>query len=82
MDMLSINTKRNVCGTAEAASIYGCAQAHVRRMAILGQIWSQKIGARAVVVDADEIRRLAKERDQLRKKGKLCGRRPGDRKTA
>ena len=47
-----------------------------------GQIWSEQIGLAAIVVDADEIKRLAKEREELRRAGKLCGRRPGDRKTA
>ena len=78
---VSLN-KRNVCGTAEAAEIYGCSQEHVRMMVRKGQIWSEKIGPRALLVDADEIRKLAKEREQLRRAGKLCGRRPGDRQSA
>jgi hypothetical protein len=35
-----------------------------------------------MLVDADEIQRLAAQRDSLRQQGKLCGRRPGDRKSA
>ena len=73
---------KRLCGTAEAAKIYGCSQEHVRLMARRGQIWWEKVGPRAMVVDADELGRLARERDKLRKAGKLCGRRPGDKKSA
>jgi hypothetical protein len=74
--------KRNLCGTAEAAEIYGCRVSHIRGMAIRSEIWSQQISERTFVYDADEIRRLAAERDQLRQAGKLCGRRPSGRKSA
>jgi hypothetical protein len=73
---------RRLCGTAEAADIYGCTQEHIRMMVRKRQIWFEKIGPRALVVDADELHRLAKERQQLRRAGKLCGRRPGDKKSA
>jgi len=73
---------RKLCGTAEAAGIYGCSQRHVRLMVRRQQIWSLKIGPRAMLVDAEEIKRLASERDLLRRQGKLRGRRPGDRKSA
>jgi hypothetical protein len=51
-------------------------------MADHGEIWSQKISSRSILVDADEIERLANQRDKLRQAGKLCGRRPGDRASA
>jgi hypothetical protein len=51
-------------------------------MALRNEIWSQKISSRSLLVDADEIERLAKTRDSLRSQGKLCGRRPGSRKSA
>jgi hypothetical protein len=73
---------RKLCGTAEAADIYGCSQRHVRLMADRGEIWSKKLSERVLVVDADEIERLAKDREELRKAGKLCGRRPSGRKSA
>ena len=69
--------KRNLCGTAEAAKIYGCGENHIRGMALRNEIWCKQISSRSFVYDADEIRRLAAEREQLRKAGKLCGRRPG-----
>ena len=74
--------KRRLCGTAEAARIYGCSQEHIRMMVRKKQIWFEKLGPRALVVDADELASLAKERDSLRAAGKLCGRRPSGRKTA
>lgn len=73
---------KRLCGTAEAAEIYGCSQRHIRKMADHGEIWSQKISSRSILVDADEIDRLASQRDKLRQAGKLCGRRPGDRASA
>lgn len=79
---IKIATKRRVCGTKEAAQIYGCSQRHMRLMADRGEIWSEKISPRSVVVDADEVARLARERDDLRRAGKLCGRRPGSQKSA
>jgi hypothetical protein len=51
-------------------------------MADRGEIWSQKVSSRSMLVDADEIGRIARQRDNLRRQGKLCGRRPGDRKSA
>lgn len=74
--------KRNLCGTAEAAEIYGCSQRHIRLMADRQEIWSEKVSERVLLVDADEVERLARERDKLRAAGKLCGRRPSGRKTA
>lgn len=74
--------KRNLCGTAEAAEIYGCRVSHIRGMAIRAEIWSEQVSQRTFVYDADEIRRLAAERDRLRQAGKLCGRRPSGRKSA
>lgn len=74
--------KRNLCGTDEAADLYGCTVSHIRGMAGRGEIWSQRISDRVYVYDADEIQQLAKERDKLRAAGKLCGRRPRGSKTA
>lgn len=51
-------------------------------MAGRGEIWSEKISTRSLVVDAEEVARLARDRDQLRKAGKLCGRPPSGRQSA
>lgn len=74
--------KQSLCGTAEAADIYGCSEAHIRRMALREEIWSQRISDRSYVYDASEIRRLAEERQELRLAGKLRGRRPASQKSA
>jgi hypothetical protein len=79
---IKLPPKRRLCGTAEAARIYGCSQRHLRLMADRKEIWSEKISVRSLVVDADEVARLARERDDLRRAGKLCGRRPSGRKSA
>lgn len=73
---------KRLCGTAEAARIYGCSIRNIRAMVETGQIWSQKVSSRSTLVDADEIRRLAQERAHLRKVRKLGGRRPGERRSA
>ena len=74
--------KRRVCGTKEAADIYGCTPANIRMMAGRGEIWSEAVSDRVFVYDADEIERLAAERSTLRQQGKLGGRRPGPAKSA
>ena len=74
--------KRRLCGTVEAAKVYGCTVSHVRGMASRNEIWSERISDRVWVYDVDELSRLAKERDELRAAGKLFGRRPTGRKTA
>jgi len=74
--------KRNLCGTGEAAERYGCSQRHIRTMADRGEIWSEKVSERVLLVDADEIERLAEQRSKLRKAGKLCGRPPSGRRSA
>ncbi|NBP86378.1 MAG: hypothetical protein EBU54_14790 [Mycobacteriaceae bacterium] len=79
---VQLPTKRNLCGTIEAADLYGCSRRHVRTLAERGEIWSEQISDRIFVYDADEIRRLASEKNALRKAGKLCGRRPSGRRSA
>ena len=75
-------SKRSLCGTEAAAAIYGCTVSHIRGMATRGEIWSERVSSRFCVYDAQQIARLAAERDKLRAAGKLCGRRPRGRKTA
>lgn len=79
---IKLPPKRRLCGTDEAADLSGYTVSHIRGMAQRGEIWCQRISDRVYVYDADEIERLAKERDKLRAAGKLCGRRPRGRKTA
>jgi hypothetical protein len=74
---LKVSTKRELCGTSEAAKIYGCQMSHIRGMATRGEIWSDQLSDRIFVYDVSEIRSLAAEREKLRQAGKLCGIRPG-----
>jgi len=74
---LKVSTKRELCGTSEAARIYGCQMSHIRGMATRGEIWSEQLSERIFVYDANEIRRLAADREKLRRAGKLCGIPPG-----
>jgi hypothetical protein len=76
---IELPTKKKLCGTAEAAGIYGCRVSHIRGMAVRGEIWCEQVSPRSFVYDEDEIRRLAAERDRLRSRGKLGGRRPSGR---
>jgi hypothetical protein len=73
---------RRLCGTGEAADLYGCSVSHIRGMAVRGEIWTQGLGPRSWLYDADEIARLASEREKLRQAGKLRGRRPGQLRSA
>ena len=73
---------RRLCGTAEAADLYGCSQRHIRTMADRQEVWSQKVSERVLLVDADEIARLAASKAALRQRGKLGGRPPAGRKSA
>lgn len=70
-------TKRRRVLTREAAEIYGCTMGRIRQMARAKTIWSEKVGARALAFDADELVRLSKARDKARGKGKLRGTAPG-----
>lgn len=72
-----LESKRRLCFTRDAAKIYGCTMSRIRQMAREKLIWSRKLGDRAVVFDADEIERLAKEQAARRAEGKQSGKRPG-----
>lgn len=63
----------HLCGTSEAADITGYSRRHIALMAQRGEIWSQKMGTHFLMVDADEVARVAKERDLLRASGQLSG---------
>ena len=74
--------RKRLCGTAEAAELYGCTRQHIVLMAKRKQIWCKRVSPKSTVYDADQIEQLARERSQLRNQGKLGGRRPGDKKSA
>jgi len=79
---MTLKTTRTLCSTREAAKIYGCTTAHIRKLSRAGDVWSEKISDRATVYDADQIRRLAGERAKARASGKLGGRPPQGFKAA
>ena len=67
--------KRTLCSCREAAEILGCTMGRVRQLcrkpAGGGEpsLWSQKFGARSLVLDLDEVKRLAKARRKARDAG-------------
>ena len=68
---------RNVCSCREAAKALGCSMGRVRQLVMEKRVWSERVTETAMVLDRDEIARLAKERDAARAAGKLRGTPPG-----
>ena len=60
--------KRTLISCRKAAEILGCTMGRVRQMARGDQptLWSAKLGARALVLDAAEVKRLAAARHKAR----------------
>jgi len=71
MQMLTEISGRKVCSVREAAKTLGVTPGRVRQMATAREIWSEHVTEFAVVLDRDEIARLAKAR------AKETGPRPG-----
>jgi Ni,Fe-hydrogenase III large subunit len=67
---------RRICSCRKAAEHLGVTMAHVRQMALRGRIWSERVADKAVVLDEDEVKRLAKVRAAARAAGILAGRPP------
>ncbi|NBW16854.1 MAG: hypothetical protein EBR82_53645 [Caulobacteraceae bacterium] len=74
---------RTLCSCREAAEILGCTMGRVRQLcrkpASGGDpaLWSDKLGARALVLDLDQVQRLAKARRKARDAGLAPGPAPG-----
>jgi len=74
---------RTLCSCREAAEILGCTMGRVRQLCRKPErggpalLWSQKFGARALVLDLDEVKRLAKVRRKARDSGLTPGPAPG-----
>ena len=70
---------RTLCLCREAAEILGCTMGRVRQLCRKQPdgsppvLWSRKLGARAMVLDRDQVERLAESRQQLRADGKAPG---------
>lgn len=75
--------RRTLISCREAAEILGCTMGRVRQMCRPQEgsgeplLWSKKLGARALVLDADEVKRLAKARQKARDAGIQRGPAPG-----
>ena len=52
---MTLKTTRTLCSTKEAAEIYGCTMGRIRQLARAGELWSQHVTARALVLDLAEI---------------------------
>lgn len=68
--------KRTLISCREAAEILGCTMGRIRQLARNSQIWSRRLGARSLVFDRDEVKRLATLRQKARDAGALPGRHP------
>ena len=58
---MTLRTTRTLCSTKEAAVIYGCTMGRIRQLARAGEIWSQHLTERALVLDLEEIKTKAKK---------------------
>ena len=82
MDMAT-EIERELVGTAEAAEILGCTMGRVRQMCRQPegggepQLWSSKFNNRALVLDLEQVKRLAKARQKARDAGISPGPAPG-----
>jgi len=70
--------KRTLCTCREAAEILGCTMGRIRQLCrpqTDGQpaLWSTKLTDRALVLDLDEVKNLAKSRRKARDAGSVRG---------
>jgi hypothetical protein len=66
--MIVDKSGRHLCTPAEAAREYGCGPSYIRTLASKGILWSKVESPRVVFYDLDQVRRVAKENRQTRKK--------------
>lgn len=60
-------SKKDLIPAGEAAKLYGCSESHLAHLGRSGVLTRHPEGPRAIYYDADEVRRVAKENEQLRK---------------
>lgn len=71
--------QKTLCLCREAAEILGCTMGRVRQLCRRQRdgsepvLWSKKLGARAMVLDRDQVTRLAAARQAARDAGKAHG---------
>lgn len=75
--MITTINGRRILSCRQAAQALGVTMGRVRQMAAAGRVWSGHITDRAMVLDAEEIKRLAKARQMARDAGMMPGGRPG-----
>lgn len=61
-------TGRKLVTTAQAAKEFGCSTHYIRRLAREGLVWCRMESPRVVLYDVDDIRRVAKDQKEKRKK--------------
>ena len=66
--MITDRSGRHLCTTTEAAREYGCGPSYIRTLASKGILWSKVESPRVVFYDLDQVKRVAKENRQTRKK--------------
>lgn len=64
---------RRVCSMREAAELLGVTRGRVHQLVTAGRVWSEHVTPTALVLDRDEIARLAKERNAARAAGRMPG---------
>lgn len=75
--------RRTLCSCREAAEILDCTMGRVRQMCRAPEgggdplLWSSRLGARALVLDLNEVKKLAKARQKARDAGLMRGPPPG-----
>lgn len=68
---------RKVMSCRQAAEVLGLTMGRVRQMARAGTLWAGQVTERVVVLDAAEVKALAKRRQLARDAGMVPGARPG-----
>ena len=68
---------RKVMSCREAAELLGLTMGRVRQMARAGTLWAGQVTDRVVVLDAAEVKALAKRRQLARDAGMVPGAKPG-----
>lgn len=83
MAMALREPKRTLCSCREAARVLDCTMGRVRQMCRKPEgggdpvLWSAKINERSLVLDLEQVKRLAAARQKARDAGIQRGPRPG-----
>lgn len=75
--MLNVVNGRKVISCRQAAELLDVTMGRVRQMAQAGQLWSEHVTARALILDEAEVKKFAKLRQKARDAGMAPGPAPG-----